>query len=517
MTANWINLGEIYSVNAKKWPDAVALRDAARSFTWRESEERCRRLAGALLGLGLGKNDKVACLLENRIEIIELYVAAAKAGLVVVPVNFRHVAPEVKYIVENSDARAVITEDEFAPVVDGIRGELGNIIEGGFINVGSRRQGYVEYESMLASADRAEPAEPVRPDDTWIILYTSGTTGVPKGVVRTHESYVAFYLINGIDFRFTRDDVCMNVMPLCHVNSTFFTLNVLYVGGCVYVHPARSFNPREIFDIIQKQRITFISLVPTHYQMILGMPEEERRAYDLSSIRKLLCSSAPVRKEIKLGIMDCFSGVQLYEGYGSTEAGIVTTLMPEEQLDQLGSIGRESSGTDFIKILDEEGKPVKRGEVGELYSRSPMMFKEYYKMPEKTAASFQGEWFTARDMAREDERGYFYIVDRKDNMIITGGEKVFPTEVEAVLGSHPAVYDAAVVGLPDPKWGDVVTAFVVLKPGKSATEQELIDHTKDKVAGFKKPKRIVFIKDEEMPRTPTGKILHRKIREKHGA
>jgi acyl-CoA synthetase (AMP-forming)/AMP-acid ligase II len=517
MTANWINLGEIYSVNARKWPHAPALKDAARSFTWKQSEERCIRLARALLGLGLSKGDKVACLLENRIEIIELYVAAAKAGLVVVPVNFRHVAPEVKYIVENSDARAVITEDEFAPVIDSIRGELGNVIEGGFINVGSRREGYAGYDSLLAGSEPSRPDAVVRPDDTWIILYTSGTTGVPKGVVRTHESYVAFYLINGIDFRFTRSDVCMNVMPLCHVNSTFFTLNVLYVGGCVYVHPARSFNPREIFDIIQKQKITFISLVPTHYQMILGLPEEERRAYDLSSVHKLLCSSAPVRKEIKLGIMDCFKGVHLYEGYGSTEAGIVTTLMPEEQLDQLGSIGRESSGTDFIKILDEEGKPVARGEVGELYSRSPMMFKEYYKMPEKTASSFQGEWFTARDMAREDEDGYFYIVDRKDNMIITGGEKVFPTEVEAVLGSHPAVYDAAVVGLPDPKWGDVVTAFVVLKEGGSVTEKELIDHTKDKVAGFKKPKKIVFIKDEDMPRTPTGKILHRKIREKYGA
>jgi acyl-CoA synthetase (AMP-forming)/AMP-acid ligase II len=517
MTANWINLGEIYSVNAKKWPDAPALQDAARSFSWKQSEERCNRLANALLGMGLRKDDKVACLLESRIELVELYVAAAKAGLVVVPVNFRHVAPEVRYIVENSDARAVITEDEFAPVIDAIRGDLGHVMEGGFVNIGSGREGYAEYESLLSGAKPSRPEAVVRPEDTWIILYTSGTTGVPKGVVRTHESYVAFYLINGIDFRFERSDVCMNVMPLCHVNSTFFTLNVLYVGGCVYVHPARSFNPREIFDIIRRQKITFISLVPTHYQMILGMPENERKAYDLSSIRKLLCSSAPVRKEIKLGIMECFKGVRLYEGYGSTEAGIVTTLMPEEQLDQLGSIGRESSGTDFIKILDEEGRPVKRGEVGELYSRGPMMFREYYKMPEKTAASFQGEWFTARDMAREDEQGYFYIVDRKDNMIITGGEKVFPTEVEAVLGSHPAVYDAAVVGLPDPKWGDVVTAFVVLKEGGSATEKELIDYTKDKVAGFKKPKKIVFIKDEDMPRTPTGKILHRKIREKYGA
>ena len=516
MTANWINLGEIYSVNAKKWPGALALKDASRSFTWKQSEERCNRLANAFLAMGLEKNDKVAVLLENNIEIVEVFVAAAKAGVVVVPVNFRLVGPEVRYIVDNSDAKAVITEDEFAPVIDSIRGELGKVQGRGFINVGSAREGYGNYEEVLASASPQRPGVDVRPGDTWIILYTSGTTGVPKGVVRNHESYVAFYLINGIDFRFSRNDICMNVMPLCHVNSTFFTLNVLYVGGAVYVHPAQSFKPKEIFDIIQREKITFISLVPTHYQMILSVPREETKKVDLGSVKKLLCSSAPVRKEIKMEIMELFKGVDLYEGYGSTEAGIVTTLMPEEQLEQLGSIGRESSGTDFIKILDEDGNQVPRGQVGELYSRSPMMLTEYYKMPEKTASSFQGEWFTARDMAREDEDGYFYIVDRKDNMIITGGEKVFPTEVEAVLGSHEAVYDCAIVGLPHPKWGDEVTGFVVLKEGRSATGQELVDFCKDKVAGYKKPRKIVFIKDDEMPRTPTGKILHRILREKHG-
>ena len=516
MTANWINLGQIYSVNAKKWPGALALKDAARSFTWKQSEERCNRLANAFLSMGLKKGDKVAVLLENNIEIVEVYVAAAKAGVVVVPVNFRLVGPEVRYIVDNSDAKALITEDAFAPVIDSIRGEPGKVIDGGFINVGPAREGYGSYEEVLASASPERPGKDVRPSDTWIILYTSGTTGVPKGVVRNHESYVAFYLINGIDFRFSRNDICMNVMPLCHVNSTFFTLNVLYVGGAVYVHPAQSFKPKEIFDIIQREKITFISLVPTHYQMILSVPREETKKVDLGSVKKLLCSSAPVRKEIKMEIMELFKGVDLYEGYGSTEAGIVTTLMPEEQLEQLGSIGRESSGTDFIKILDEDGNPVPKGQVGELYSRSPMMFTEYYKMPEKTASSFQGEWFTARDMAREDEDGYFYIVDRKDNMIITGGEKVFPTEVEAVLGSHEAVYDCAIVGLPHPKWGDEVTGFVVLKQGKSATGQELVDFCKDKVAGYKKPRKIVFIKDNEMPRTPTGKILHRILREKHG-
>ncbi len=510
--ANWIDLGRMMSVNAAKWPDATSLADARRSFTYGQTEERTSRLASALVGLGLGKGDKVAALLENNTQIVEAYIAAAKAGLVLVPVNFRLVAPEVRHILEFGDVKAVITETEFAPVIEEIRRSLPDLAAS--VCVGPPREGHHEYEAFLASGSPAGPGVQVRPSDPWIMLFTSGTTGQPKGVVRSHESYTAFYLINGIDFRFHRHEVCMNVMPLCHVNSTFFTLNVLYLGGKVYVHPARSFRPEEVFGIIARERITFISLVPTHYQVMLGVSAEERARHDLTSIDKLLCSSAPVRREVKLGIYEMFPGVKLYEGYGSTEAGIVTTLLPDEQLDHLGAIGRESSGTDFIRILDENQEPVPVGQVGELYSRSPMMFSEYYKMPEKTAQSFAGEWFTARDMARQDEQGYFYIVDRKDNMIITGGEKVYPTEVESVLGAHPAVYDCAVIGLPHPKWGDQVTAVVVLKQGRTATPAELMEHCKDRVAGYKRPREVILIPDADMPRTATGKILHRILRER---
>jgi acyl-CoA synthetase (AMP-forming)/AMP-acid ligase II len=190
-------------------------------------------------------------------------------------------------------------------------------------------------------------------------------------------------------------------------------------------------------------------------------------------------------------------------------------LKPEEQLKKLGSIGRESCGTDFVRILDENGSPVQLGEVGELYSRGPMMFSGYYKMPEKTAQAFRGEYFTARDMAREDEEGYFYLVDRKDNMIITGGEHVYPSEVESVLARHPAVFDVAVIGVEDYKWGEAVKAVVVLKEGMSASQQEMIDFCKDELAPFKKPKSVDFISDSEMPRTPTGKILHRLLCERY--
>jgi fatty-acyl-CoA synthase len=207
---------------------------------------------------------------------------------------------------------------------------------------------------------------------------------------------------------------------------------------------------------------------------------------------------------------------QLFEAYGSTEAGLVTLLKPHEQLTKLGSIGTECAGTDLIKLLDENGNPVPQGEVGELYSRGPMMFDEYWKMPEKTASSFHGEYFSAGDMAKQDAEGYLYIVDRKDNMIITGGEKVYPSDVESVVASHPGVLDVAVIGVPDEKWGESVKAVVIPKdPDKAPSETEIIEFTKGKLAGYRRPKSVDIIKPEEMPRTATGKILHRILRERY--
>jgi acyl-CoA synthetase (AMP-forming)/AMP-acid ligase II len=219
---------------------------------------------------------------------------------------------------------------------------------------------------------------------------------------------------------------------------------------------------------------------------------------------------------MKLAVMEIFPGVELYEAYGSTEAGIVTVLKPEDQMRKLGSIGFESLGTDFVKILDEDGFEVDVGEIGELYSRGPMLFDEYYKMPKKTAASFKGEWFSAGDMARRDQDGYFEIVDRKDNLIITGGEHVYPSEVEKLIGSHPDVLDVAIIGLPDKIWGEVVTAFIIPQdPSAPPEEKEIISFCSEKIAGYKRPKQIRLISQEDMPRTGSGKILHRALRQRY--
>ena len=307
----------------------------------------------------------------------------------------------------------------------------------------------------------------------------------------------------------------MLVMPLYHVNSTFYGPIFLYIGASLYVGRDKGFDSVELLSVMSKEKITFTSLIPTHYNLMLTVPEDVRKKYDVSSVRKLLCSSAPVRSHIKKGILKSFPNVELYEAYGSTEAGLVTILKPEDQLRKLGSMGRECLGTDMIKLLDEKGDEVPVGEVGELYSRGPMMFDEYYKMPEKTKSSFRDDYFTARDMVKRDEEGYYYIVDRKDNMIITGGEHVYPSEVEEIVSQHPKVFDVAVVGVPDDVWGEAVKAVVVLKDDKTATEEEIIECCRGKMAGYKKPKSVDFISESEMPRTTTGKILHRKLREQY--
>ena len=511
--ACWLNLAQMVKMNSKKFPNTIALKDKDRGYTYHELNKRVNKLSHSLLSLGLKKGDKFAVLLENSIEIVEAYLAAAKSGLIIVPVHFRFVGKEIINIMENSDAKAFIVHDEFVPIIDSIKNDLINLTSDRYIVVGKKTKGYKEYEEFIKKSPDSELDINIECNEPWIILYTSGTTGKPKGVVRTHESYTAFFLINAVDFGFHEHDICLNVMPLYHVNSTFYTFLFLYLGGTAYIHPARHFRAEDILEIIEKEKITYISLIPTHYNLILNTSEEAKKR-DVSSIRILLCSSAPVTKKMKKEIMNFFPGVKLFEAYGSTEAGLVTLLKPEDQIRKLGSIGYEAVGTDHIKLLDGNGCEVDINEVGELFSRGPMMFLEYYKLPEKTKSSFRGEWFSAGDMAKRDKDGFYYIVDRKDNMIITGGEHVYPSEVQEIICSHSGVFDVAVIGLPHEKWGEQVVAVVVPKKSANLDENIIIGYCRDKMAGYKRPKQVIFIKNEEMPRTATGKILHRVLRER---
>ena len=519
-TSKWMHAGTILKMNAVNYPDKLGWQDKQKEFTFKQWNERSCRFANGLRDLGVKHKDTFAVLAYNRGEWMDIYAGCAKGGQAIVPVMFRLAAPEIEYIIKHSGCKAFVVEKPFVDLINGIKDKL-PVPKNAYVYMGDgpTPEGYIDYEEWLGKSSPEEPDYMVDANDTWTVMYTSGTTGRPKGVIKTHESYVAQYVLNNINMAVLPTDKVMLVMPMCHVNSIFYSFPYTLVTAPVFVYNMVSFDPLDLLKTIEKYKITFTSLVPTHYIMMLSLPDDVKGKIDVSSVRQLLISSAPARKETKLAIMEYFKNAELWEAYGSTEGGLVTLLRPEDQFKKLGSIGKEIFGTDRIKILDEERNEVPDGEVGELFYRTPMLFKEYLKEPEKSKQAFFGGWSSAGDMVKRDQDGYYTLVDRKANMIITGGENVYPSEVEAAVAGHEAVRDVAVIGVPDPKWGEAIKAVVVLHQGHEPSEKlakAIIESTKGKIAGFKRPKSVDFIKDEEMPRTPTGKILHRILREKYG-
>ena len=505
-----LSMGETLSVNASLYPDKIGARDLRRSMSFRVWNQRSCRLANALLGLGLAKGDRVAVLAYNCVEWLEIYAATAKAGLVAVPINFRLLGDDILYILEDCTARAFIVQDELLASVAGIRARL-SIPERNLVCLGPKAApaGFTAYESLLESAANSEQSIAVAPEDTWVFMYTSGTTGKPKGAMRSHGSHALLNFATLLDMGFDREDTCLLVMPMCHANSLNFACAFASAGATCCVYDRKSFDAEHMLQTLSETRATFTSLVPTHYIMMLGLSQALKAKYPADSVRKLLISSAPARRDTKLAILEQFRNSQLLEMYGSTEQGWATLLRPSEQLSKLGSVGRELTGCGRIKLLGEDGREVPEGEVGEVYSRTPWSFEGYWNLPEKTAEAFRGAYLSVGDMARRDADGFYTLVDRKNNMIISGGENVYPSEIESVLGGHPKIRDVAVIGRPDAKWGEAVHAVIVLRDGESATEGEMMEWCSARLAGYKRPKSIAFIADAEMPRTATGKIQHR--------
>ncbi len=515
-------IADAVTTHARLMPQRLAVRDSRRGLTWAQLHERTTRLAAGLRELGLSKGDRVGVVAYNRIEWMEIYVAMARAGLVAVPLNFRLTGSEMAYILDHAEVSAIIAGPEFCGTVDCIRQELG-LPDGRFVAIPAAGDtsdtvrvaaGWRSYEDLIAIADAEFVFDAVGETDICALMYTSGTTGRPKGAIRRHRGSTLIAMATAIEMNFTRDDIALLVMPLCHANSLYFGTTFLHLGGTCIVEDRSSFNPEALLATLAHEKVTFTSLVPTHYIMMLALPDEVKRRYDVSRVDKLLVSSAPARKDTKLAILDHFRNGKLYELYGSTEAGWVTLLRPDEQIRKLGSVGREWAGSGAIRLLDEQRREVPDGQVGELFSRTAYVFDGYWKQPQKTSEAFDGAWCSVGDLARRDADGYLWLVDRKSNMIITGGENVYPSEVEGALGAYPKVRDVAVVGVPHEKWGETVQAVVVLHEGEQADEQELRDWCRQRLAGFKCPSSFAFIADHEMPRTATGKILHRELRQR---
>jgi acyl-CoA synthetase (AMP-forming)/AMP-acid ligase II len=509
-----LNFGEMLRAQARLQPDRIGARDLERAMTFRDWNRRACRLANAMLGLGLAKGERVAVLAYNCVEWTEIYAATAKAGLVAVPINFRLAAPEIRFIVENAGAAALIVQDELFAALGAADGAL-PLPHGRIVHFGAARcpAGIVDYEDFIARAADTEPGIAVAPSDPWMLMYTSGTTGKPKGVIRSHRGAALLSLVTEIELGFGRPDEGLLVMPMCHANSLYFFGSLAYCGGVTTVYSRKSFDPEEALATIAGGGATFTSLVPTHYIMMLALADAIKARHDTRRMRKLMVSSAPAREDTKRAVMEMFANSGLFELYGSTEAGWVTMLHPDEQFTKLGSVGRECVGSAPIRILGPDGSEVPDGSPGELYSRNPYTFDGYWNLPDKTREAFRDGHCTVGDMALRDADGYIRLVDRKQNMIITGGENVYPSEVEAVLGAHPKIKDVAVVGLADPKWGETVHAVVVAHDGAELGEAELDAWCRSRIAGFKRPRGYSFFAHDEMPRTATGKILHRVLRE----
>ncbi|ETW95655.1 MAG: hypothetical protein ETSY1_29745 [Candidatus Entotheonella factor] len=439
-----LTISDAVATHARLTPNKLGTRDSRRSLSYAQWHERASRLATGLLGLGLNKGDRVGVLAYNCIEWMEIYVALARSGLVAVPLNVRLTAPEMSYILDHSEARAVIASSEFLEILNLIRAEV-DIEPQRYVIIeevsprGGIGPGGTGYESLIEQAHGTHSFDAIDPDETCALLYTSGTTGRPKGVIRSHAASALMALATAVEMGFSHTDTALIVMPLFHANSLYFASTFLHLGATCIIEDRRSFDPEGLLATLAQEKVTFTSLVPTHYIMVLALPESVRNRYDVSSVGKLLISSAPARQDTKLAILNYFRNGSLYELYGSTEAGWVTLLRPPEQIAKLGSVGREWAGSGAIRLLDEHGREVPDGEVGELFSRTPYVFDGYWKNPEKTAEAFRDGWCSVGDMARRDEDGYIWLVDRKSNMIISGGENIYPSEVENVLGEHPGV------------------------------------------------------------------------------
>ncbi len=461
------HIGEVLRYYARILPDKIGARDLDRAMTFREWNARSCRLANALLGLGLAKGDRVAVLAYNCVEWLEIYAATAKAGLVAVPVNFRLVGEEIRYIVENCEAAAFIVQDDLVETVEQVRPDL-VVPARNFIHFGAPTcpPGYRAYEDLLAAARDGEPDIEVRPADPWTLMYTSGTTGKPKGAIRSHQGGAQLSVITEVEMGFGRSDAALLVMPMCHANSLYFLGAFAYCGAACTVYSRRSFDPEHLLRTLGDSGASFTSLVPTHYIMMLALPAAVRVKYTMDGVTKL----------------------------------------------QLGSVGRECVGSAPIRLIDPAGNEVADGEAGELYSCNPYTFDGYWKLPDKTAEAFRGDYCSVGDLARRDPDGFYYLVDRKSNMIISGGENVYPSEVENLIGSHPHVKEVAVIGVPDAKWGERVHAVVVAHAGAAVTEAELVAWCRDRIAGYKRPRSVAFIRDDNMPRTATGKVLHRVLK-----
>lgn len=479
-----------------------------KTFMFWEDEEvsysqllgTARRIGSSLAGKGLEKDDKVCIWLSNRPEFVYMMFGCALSGTVLVPINTQFKSEEAQYILENSEARLLITQPEFAEMVSKIRPKCPKLKE--VVVVGEAPSGTTPFSELYEPAREVE--REIVEQDVAGIIYTSGTTGYPKGVLLTHKNYLANASQIAEAAKMTETDRFMCILPLFHVNGQLVTvLAPLYAGANMIL--TKGFSPKDFLARLAKYQATAFSGVPTVYAILNNQPDAEK--YDLSRLRFCICGAAPMPVEV-FEIFERKYKAFILEGYGLSEGTCASSINPLDGTRKIGSIGLPLKGQE-MKIVDDQDRELARGQVGEIVVRGENVMKGYYRNPKATEETLKNGWLHTGDLGYQDPDGYFFIVGRKKEMIIRGGENIYPKEIEEVLYKHPGVMDAAVVGLPDKVWGEEVGAFIVPKAGQTLTEQEIIDYCKSRIANYKCPRRVFFW--ESLPKTATGKVQKRKI------
>ena len=506
-------IGEVLARNARKYPDRPIFIIENQSWTYKEFNERVNCLANSLMELGVGKDDKVGVLFMNDIEIMESYYAIAKTGGVIVPFNFRLNGEELQYQIDYADVKVFILNSLFGPVIDPIRKDLPKVEH--YIMTGEGiLEGALAYEDTLNKGGRDEPLVFIDDEDPAAILFTAGTTGLPKGAVLSHKNLSMMAGAIGTEFRLPKGASQILVFPIFHSSGTVLTYATIYAGGTIVMVPLTKLDPETILGTIEKEKIYWGAMVPTLWNAVVSYPE--RHKFNLSSYKFAVSGAAPMPVEIKKRITELFPGIPgISDFFSQTET--TTLTIPSDPADTLinaATVGKDPILHIEVRLVDENDNDVPVGVPGEAVFRGPTVFKEYYKNPSETAKAFKNGWFHSGDVLKQDEDGYFYVVDRIKDIIITGGENVSTVEVENILSAHPKIYESAIIGVPHEKWGETVKAVVALKPEEEATAQEIIDFSREKMAHYKTPTIVEFVK--ELPRNVAGKILKFKLREDHG-
>ncbi|MCX8117840.1 MAG: long-chain-fatty-acid--CoA ligase [Desulfobacterota bacterium] len=503
--------------NALLYPEKEAFIYGSKRVTFSAFNAKVNRLIHALQAMGLKKGDGIGLLSWNCLECAEVNGAAMKGGFIAVPFSPRLQPGELVEIIHDSGAKILFVGKELIPLVNSLKDRLPGIDH--YVSLEEEAAGMAFYDDLLGRFSDTEPETDVEEDDPFILFYTSGTTGIPRAALYTHQKKIEEARTKILTAGLRHQDRHVMILPLFHIGGWSHFWAFFLIGATNVIMTNRSFDPSATLLTIQNERATDLHIVPTHLVAILALPDLDR--YDLSSLKQIWYAASPMPIELlKRGIARF--GPIFGQGYGQSESGPDITILTVEdhkaisktETEQrvLASCGKPCLGV-HVRIVDEEGRDLEPFEVGEIIVRSRWIMSGYWRKPELTAETIKEGWLHTGDMGYYDERGYLYIVDRKKEMIISGGENVYPREVEEVLYRHPAVLEAAVIGLPDEKWVERVHALIVLKEGARASAEEIIRFCKERIAGFKAPRSVEFV--SSLPKSPQGKVLKKELRERY--